>query len=130
MKNIDSRYWVELSIITLLLVVLGWAAFTLLFPGNFALAMPLVLTTLVIMTVAGQAWLTGLMDKQFSKFNTSFMIYKALKMLVLMIFVIVSSLLDRDHAVPFILSTLVMYLAFMVFESRSLNRYSRKQAKR
>lgn len=130
MKNIDSRYWVELSVITLLLVVLGGVAFTVLFPGNFALAMPLVLATLVIMTVAGQAWLTGLMDKQFSKFNTSFMIYKALKMLVLMIFVIVSSLLDRDHAVPFILSTLVMYLAFMVFESRSLNRYSRKQAKR
>ena len=130
MKNIDSRYWVELTIITLLLVLLGWVAFTLFFPGNYATAMPVMLVILVIMTVAGQVRLTGLMDKQFSKFNTSFMIYKALKMLVLMIFVVISSLLDRDHAVPFILSTLVMYLVYMVFESRSLNRYSRKQAKR
>ena len=130
MKNIDSRYWIELTAITALLIVLGLVGFLLIFPGQYAPALPFMLGILVILTVAGQIELSSLLDKKFSQFNTAFLIYKGLKLFVLMVVLIIYSVLHKEHAVSFILGTFVMYLVYMIFEARSLNRQSRKQAKR
>lgn len=130
MKNIDSRYWIELTGVTALLIVLGLVGFIWVFPGQYAPALPIMLAILVILTVAGQIKLSSLLDQKFSQFNTAFLIYKGLKFFVLMVLLIIYSLLHKEHAVPFILATFIMYLVYMIFEVRSLNRQSRKQAKR
>jgi O-antigen/teichoic acid export membrane protein len=128
MKNVDSRYWYELTLITLLLIVLGWVAFAYVFPGQYPPVMPVLLAVIVVVTVSGQVVLTRLMNQKFSKFNSAFLIYKALKILILMTFMFVYSALHREHAIYFLGSTFIIYLAYMFFESRSLNRQSRKQA--
>jgi len=128
MKNVDSRYWIELSLITVLLVFLGFVAFRYVFPGQYPPVLPVMLATVVLITVAGQVVLSGLMDQKFSKFNAAFMIYKAVKILILMTFMVIYATLHREFAIPFLASTFVIYLVFMFFESRSLNRQSRKQA--
>jgi hypothetical protein len=130
MKKVDTRYWIELTLITLALVVLGWVAFGYFLPAYYPPALPLLLAVMVIMTAAGQVVLTRLLDQKFTKFNSAFLIYKALKILVLMIFMILYSLLHKDRALPFLGSTFLIYLVFMIFESRSLNRHSRNQAER
>jgi hypothetical protein len=84
MKNVDSRYWYELALITLFLIGLGWIAFVYLFPGQYPPVLPLMLAVMVVVTVAGQVVLTRLMDQKFSKFNSAFLIYKGLKILILM----------------------------------------------
>lgn len=127
-KRVDSRYWIELTLITLGLILLGWVAFVFFFPGQYPPVLPLMLAILVIMTVTGQLVLTGLLDQKFSKFSSAFMIYKALKILILMTFMFIYSALHREHALFFLVSTFIMYLAYMFFESRSLNRHSKKQA--
>ena len=128
MKNVDSRYWIELTLITLLLIGLGWVAFVYVFPGQYPPILPVMLATLVIVTAAGQVILTKLMDQKFSKFNSAFLIYKALKILILMAFMFVYSALHKEHALYFLGSTFIIYLVFMFFESQSLNRHSKKQA--
>lgn len=127
MKKVDMRYWIELGLVTLGLVVLGFIAFSYLFPGQYSPVLLFMLATLVVITAAGQVILTGLLDQKFSKFNSAFMIYKALKILILMTFMVIYSALHKEHAVPFLVSTFIMYLVFMFFESRSLNRQSRNQ---
>lgn len=128
MKKIDTRYWIELTLVTLVLIALGWVAFIYLLPGQFPPALIAMLALMVILTVAGQIILTRLLDQKFSKFNSAFLIFKALKILILMIFMIIYSLVNRERALPFLVSTFVIYLVYMIFESRSLNRHSRKQA--
>jgi protein-S-isoprenylcysteine O-methyltransferase Ste14 len=86
------------------------------------------LALLVVMTAAGQVVLTRLLNERFTKFNSAFLIYKAVKILVLMAFLIIYSTLHREKVIPFLGSTFIMYLVFMFFESRSLNRHSRKQS--
>jgi hypothetical protein len=130
MKHVDTRYWIELTVVTLALITLGWIAFIFVFPGQYPPVLPIMLAVLVIMTAAGQVVLTRLLDQRFSKFNSAFLIFKALKILVLMIFMIIYASVHKEHAVYFLGSTFVMYLVFMIFESRSLNRQSRKQAER
>jgi hypothetical protein len=130
MKKVDHRYWIELAVIILFLIILGWLAFAYMFPGQYPPILPVMLATFVVMTAAGQVVLTGLLDKKFSKFSSAFTIYKALKILVLMIFMIVYTVSHKDRALPFLGGTFVMYLIFTIFESRSLNRESRKQAER
>jgi O-antigen/teichoic acid export membrane protein len=128
MKNVDSRYWYELALVTLLLAVLGWVVFGYVFPGHYPPVMPVLLAVIVVVTVAGQVVLTRLMDQKFSKFNSAFLIYKAIKILILMVFMFIYSALHREHALYFLGSTFIIYLTYMFFESRSLNRQSRKQA--
>jgi hypothetical protein len=130
MKKIDPRYWIELAAIILILVILGWMVFEFAFPGQYPAILPYLLATVVLITVAGQVVLTSLLEQRFSKFNSAFMIYKGLKILILMIFMIAYATGHRDRALPFLGSTFVIYLVFTFFESRALNRESRKQAQR
>jgi len=130
MKNVDTRYWIELILITLLLVGSGWVAFVFFLPGQYPPILPVMLVTVVLITAAGQVVLTRLMEQRFSKFNSAFLIYKALKILILMAFMFIYSVLHKERALPFLGSTFIIYLVFMFFESRSLNRQSRKQAER
>jgi uncharacterized membrane protein len=128
MKNVDSRYWIELTVITLVIIGLGWVAFVFVLPGQYPPILPVMLGTIVSVTAVGQVVLTRLLDQKFSKFNSAFLIYKALKILILMAFMFVYSALNKEHALPFLGATFAMYLVYMVFESRSLNRQSRNQA--
>lgn len=128
MKNLDTRYWIELSAITLLLAGLSVVVFTCVLPGLYPPIFPVLFATIVVITIVGQIMLSRQLDKDFRRFNTAFMVYKAVKILILMVFMLVYSLLHRELAVPFLISTFILYLVYMVFESRSLNRQSRRQA--
>jgi O-antigen/teichoic acid export membrane protein len=130
MKHVDNKYWFELSLITILLIGLGWVAFIFLFPGHYPPILPVMLATVVLLTAAGQVVLSRLLDQKFSKFSSAFLIYKSVKILILMAFMFIYTVLHREHTLYFLGSTFVMYLVFMFFETRSLNRQSRKQAER
>jgi hypothetical protein len=130
MKNIDNRYWIELTIVTLVLSAAGAIIFIFFLPGMFTTALLAMFGVIVAMTVAGQAILTNLMEQKFSKFNSAFLIYKGIKILVMMTFMLIYTFTHRKTALPFLGGTFVMYLVYMFFESRSLNRQSRKQAER
>ena len=130
MKKVDSRCWIELIAITFILICAGWVAFTYVFPGRYPPMLPVMLATIVVITAAGQVVLTGYLDQKFSKFNAAFLIYKTLKMLILLAFMVIYSLLHREYALYFLIATFIIYLVYMIFESRSLNRQSRKQAER
>ncbi len=130
MKSVDARYWVELVVITIVLAAAAWVVFGIFLPDEYPGILPVVLALLVIMTATGQVVLTRLLDQKFTKFNSAFLIYKSLKILVLMAFLITYSALHREKVIPFLGSTFIMYLVFMFFESRSLNRHSRRQSER
>lgn len=130
MKKVDTRYWVELTGITLFMIGLGCVAFLLVFPGHYPPVLPVLLAIIVVMTAAGQVMLTRFMDQKFSKFNAAFLIYKTIKILILMAFIVIYSLLYREQALPLLISTLIIYLVYVIFESRSLSRHSKNQAVR
>ncbi|MFA6126457.1 MAG: hypothetical protein WC699_04050 [Bacteroidales bacterium] len=130
MKNIDTRYWIELTLVTLSLIAIGWVTFIFFLPGLFDAILLVMLGVIVLMTVAGQAILTNLMDQNFSKFNSAFLIYKGAKILILMTFMVIYTITHRKSALPFLGGTFIIYLVYMFFEARSLNRQSRKQAER
>jgi hypothetical protein len=128
MKKVGAKYWIELTVITLLLIGLGWVAFHFIWPGKYPPFLWLMLAVLVTMTASGQVILTRALGQKFGKFNSTFMIVKTLKFFILLACMIVYLLIYREYAVPFLGSALLMYLVFMIFESRSLNRHSRSQA--
>jgi O-antigen/teichoic acid export membrane protein len=130
MNQVDKKYWIELTVITVLLIAAAYVTFIYLLPGHYPPALPAMLVTIVAVTAVGQVVLTRLLAERFSKFNSAFLIYKALKILILMAFMVVYSALNKEHALYFLGSTFVIYLVFMFFESRSLNRHSKKQAER
>ncbi len=130
MKHVDTRYWIELALVTSALIIVAWIVFGFALPGQYPPILPILLAVMVFVTAAGQVILTRLLDQKFSKFNSAFLIYKGVKILILMAFMFIYSALHKEHALPFLGSTFIIYLVYMVFESRSLNRQSKNQAER
>lgn len=131
MKNIDTRYWIELSVVTLLMLVMGWIAFTFIMPEKYPPVLPVMLAIITITTIAGQVILTRLLDQKFSRFNSAFLIFKAVKIFVILLIILISyHSLQGDTLKVFLVATFLLYLVYLVFESRSLNRHSRNQADR
>ncbi len=130
MKNVDTKYWLELTLVTVGLIALGWIGFVYVFPGQYPRVLPIMLALLLAITISGHVVLSGLLDKKFSKFAAAFNIYKGLKILILATFMVIYLTLHKDHAIPFLGATFVMYLVYMLFEVRSLNKQSRKQLDR
>ncbi len=117
------RYIIELAVVILFMVLLGWIAFTWLFPGNFVPVLPYFLIFMVIITLAGQIILSRMTNTaNLNKFNIRFMAYKAVKMLAVLAFLLGYLVNNKNSGISFLLSAFVIYLIFMGFEARALNR--------
>lgn len=128
MNRIDVRYWIGLAIITLVLAVSAWIVFTFVFPDQYPRILPVFLAIVVLITAAGQVFLTRSLDKEPRKFNSWYMIYKAIKMLIIATFLFIYVILHKKNGISFLVSVFIIYLVFMFFESASLNRVVRKQS--
>jgi glucose uptake protein GlcU len=128
MKKIDFRYWIGLAAVTLALAFAAWLVFSFAFPGSYPRIFPVFLGMVVLITGAGQVLLTKSLAKNPKKFNSWYMIYKALKMLVIATFLVVYVVVRKENGIPFLASVFVIYLVFMVFESVSLTRVAKRQS--
>ncbi len=118
-----SRYFIELTLVSLLIIILGWITFTWIVPGNYVPVLPYFLLFMIAITATGQIILSRITETaNLNKFNTRYMAYKAIKMLAVLSFMLGYLINHRKSGIPFLLSAFIIYLIFMVFEARSLNR--------
>ena len=128
MKKTDFRYWIGLAAVTLALAVAAWLVFSFAFPGSYPRILPFFLGMVVLITAAGQVLLSKSLGNDPKKFNSWYMIYKAVKMLVIATFLVVYFLIRKENGIPFLASVFVIYLVFMIFESVSLTRVAKRQS--
>lgn len=111
--------------LVMLLTAVTCAAFRLVWtavcpPMLFLIPVSFVLV-LVLMLI-----LWRLMEKKGKPAQMALMIYRPLKMLVLLAFVLVYILAEREYAVPFIVAFALFYLVLLVCETVMLVKIGRK----
>lgn len=83
---------------------------------------------LVIALVTGiiHLFLIKVAQQNIRKFNTVFMALVAIKLLIYFAFILISLLLDRSNAIVFVLTFLVLYICFTIFEVQQILRTLKK----
>jgi hypothetical protein len=127
MKNIETRYWLTLGLVTAALAASIWIVFSFMLPDYYPRILPVFLVMVALITLSGQILLTQALRKDPKKFQSWYLIYKSLKMLIIMAFMLIYVFVNRKNGVAFLGSVFVIYLVYMIFESASLNRAARKE---
>jgi len=128
MKNTDVRYWISLGLITIVMASAMVIVFGYVIPEQYPKILPVFLALVVLITGAGQVLLTRALTSDPKKFNSWYLIYKSVKMLIIMTFMLIHILAHRKNGLAFLGSVFVIYLVYMVFESGSLNRVARRES--
>jgi len=130
MKKVDVRYWISLGLVSAVLAAAAWIVFGFYLPQLYPRVLPWFLGVMIVITGTGQVLLTQALKRDPKKFNSWFMIYKSVKILILMTFLVAYLLINRENALSLLISVFVIYLVFLLFEAASLNKVSRREAGR
>lgn len=128
MKKVDLQYWIRLGLVTAVLSAVIAMVFVFLLPDQYPKILPWFLGLTVVITAAGQILIVWALQKQGNKFQSWYMIFKSVKMLIIMTFMLVYVFVSKSGGIPFLGSVFVIYLVYMIFESMEIKRAVREAA--
>ena len=111
--------------LTLVLTAVTVAAFRLVWPAQYPPMLFLIPVTFVLMLALMLA-LWNLMEKQGKPAQLALMIYRPVKMLLLLALVLVYILTERQYAIPFVAAFAVYYLVLSVCETLMMVKVGKK----
>jgi hypothetical protein len=117
------RFAFLLFLFTVVITLIGFLVLKYLDPGYYFtgfLFMPLLL---FIITLGVHRYLIMASLKNKRKFTYRFMGATGLKMFVYLALIVVYLLLDREHAVPFLICFLILYVLYSLFEVLAVLKY-------
>jgi phosphatidylglycerophosphate synthase len=129
----QRKFIITLLFIALIITVLGYGLFLFLIPQYYFPHFPvipafllLVTAFLLLVTIMVHVYLIKSSENNPRKFTSKYLGAMGLKMFIYMIFLVVFLFIDRAHAVPFLVSFLVTYAVFTLYEVISILNYLKK----
>ena len=120
MENSFTKFIKGLSYYTLVIFVVGAILFSTIFRSYFLLILPFVLLFYYISTLVLHKFMLRISQKDISRFSFKFMMLSLIKMFIYIIFGVIYIIIDEENAVTFLIVYLILYVAYAVFEVRSV----------
>jgi len=114
------KFLFRLFMFTLILTCLGYGLFSFILPGSYFPFFPVLPAFLFIITIAVHVYLIRASKGNKRKFVSKYLGAMGLKILIYLAFIIIFLAVDTTSTISFILSFLVMYAAFTIFEVISI----------
>ena len=118
-----KRFTLLLFAFTAIITLIGFLVMKYFFSEYFfngLLFMPLLL---FVITLGVHRYIIIASQADNKKFTYKFMGATGLKMFVYLILIVIYLLLDREHAVPFLISFLILYVLYSFFEVLAVLKY-------
>jgi len=120
MENSFSKFLKGLTLFTLIILSVGALFFLTIFKKQFLIIFPFVLIFYYISTLLLHKYMLKITRNDVSKFSFKFMMLSFLKMFIYIIFGVLYIVIDEESAVVFLIVYLILYVAYAVFEVRSV----------
>lgn len=120
MENNFSKFLKGLSTFTLIILGVGTVLFLTVFKKHFLIVFPFVLLFYYISTLLLHRYMLKITRKDVSRFSFKFMMLSFLKMFIYIIFGVFYIVFDEENAVNFLFVYLILYVAYAVYEVRSV----------
>jgi hypothetical protein len=122
----QKKFIIILLFIALIITVLGYGLFLFLIPQYYFPHFPVIPAFLMLVTIMVHVYLIKSSENNPRKFTSKYLGAMGLKMFIYMIFLVVFLFIDTAHALPFLVSFLVTYAAFTLYEVISILNYLKK----
>ncbi len=90
---------------------------------------PLQFAVVSLVTVFSHLKLMNSFQLNTRRFNTTFLSVMSIKLLIYIVFLLICLLIDRTKAVNFVITFLVLYMCFTIFEVIEISNYLKKNPK-
>jgi hypothetical protein len=120
MKNNFFKFIKGLTIYTLIILGVGVFLFLTVFKSYFLIILPFVLLFYYVSTLILHKFMLQISQKDISRFSFKFMMLSLIKMFIYIIFGVLYIIIDEENAVIFLVVYLILYVAYAVYEVRSV----------
>ena len=120
MENSFLKFIKGLTYYTLIILGVGTILFLTVFKSYFLIILPVVLLFYYISTLVLHKFMLKISQKDISRFSFKFMMLSLIKMFVYIIFGVLYIVIDEENAVIFLIVYLILYVAYAVYEVRSV----------
>ncbi|MGF7140278.1 hypothetical protein [Roseimarinus sediminis] len=120
MDNNFAKFLKGLTTFTLIILGVGIILFLTLFKKHFLIIFPFVLVFYYSSTLLLHRYMLKITRNDVSRFSFKFMMLSFLKMFIYIIFGVLYIIFDEEHAVNFLIVYLVLYVAYAVYEVKSV----------
>lgn len=127
MINNDQRFFLKKALLLcLVLTGISLILFDTFLKAHYLKIYPLQLGLIALVTVLSHLKLMNAIQLNVRKFNTVFLSIMAVKLFIYITFILVCLLIDRSRALEFVLSFLILYIFFTVFEVLEISNFLKK----
>jgi hypothetical protein len=120
MENNFAKFIKGLSIYTIAICAMGALLFLTLFRSNYLPILPVVLLFYYASTLVLHKFMLKISQSDISHFSFKFMMLSLAKMFIYIIFGVLYIIFDEENAVTFLIVYLFLYIAYAVYEVRSV----------
>jgi len=117
------------AIFTIIIAVISIVLFITAFPNYYLPVFWVLLSGMALFTAFLHYTLIKLTTHNISKFSTRFILITGIKMIFFLTVIVSYSFLNPEHAVPFLIIFLILYILFSVFEVVVIIPFFKKQPK-
>jgi len=117
----------KLTALTLAIALIGWLVFSLFLTEYYLPVMPFLLIFFYIVTLGIHAYQLRLAKKDMGKFARSNMLITFFKLIIYSVVAVVYIAIDKAHAIPFVVSLMLLYLVYTFFEVSELTKITRSK---
>jgi hypothetical protein len=122
----QKKFIFTLLFIALVLTTIGYGLFLFLIPQYYFPHFPVIPVFILLVTFIVHVYLIRSSEKNPRSFTSKYLGAMGLKMFIYLLFLVVFLFIDTVHAIPFLVSFLVTYSAFTLYEVISILNFLKK----
>lgn len=122
MENVFKKFLKGLTVYSAIILIVGAVLFFTVLRPFFLVVFPFVLLFYYVSTLILHQYMLKITKSDASRFGFRFMILSFLKMFIYIVFGVVYIIFDEENAILFLVVYLVLYVAYAIFEVRSVMR--------
>lgn len=116
MSEVAGKFLVKILIFILIISLIASALFTTILKTFYLSAFPYLVLLIATVTTIGHLWIVKASDQNTMKFTTTFMASVTLKLMIYLFFMLIYLLIDRSEAITFVVTFMILYILFTIFE--------------
>ena len=122
----QKKFITTLIIIALVLTALAYGLFYFFIPQHYFTYFPAIPACVLVITFLVHIYLIKSSENNTRKFTAKYLGAMGFKMFLYLLFLVIILLIDTSHAVPFLVSFLVTYATFTLYEVISILNFLKK----
>jgi hypothetical protein len=130
MINKEKRFFLKKALLFCLVIIgLSLVLYDTVLKDLYMKIFPLQFAVIALVTVISHLRLMSSFELNTRRFNTTFLSVMSLKLFIYLVFILACLLIDRTNAVNFVITFLILYLGFTIFEVIEISNFLKKNPK-